>query len=230
MGFILILLISIQYFFCRNKIKNGFDDIEQGNFSVITGLNEDDLKELETVYVNQKEIGDTEWISFDLNNDGYKELIWREKADPSEYMKNIIAVFANSKEGYKRILWDIFDMTEFFILENNNLIYYSQGFWTYNYGSFTKYTMNNNYLLKEEEKLEIFIILDSGEMNTLPNEVREALPNISKEGCYFKVTTFYENSKSENILSKDVWLNKFEIMFGVPLSIANPYWYELINE
>lgn len=75
-------------------------------------------------------------------------------------------------------------------MNNSGLIYYSQGFWTYNYGSFTKYTMNNNYLLKEEEKLEIFIILDSGEMNTLPNEVRKALPNVSKEGCYFKVTTF----------------------------------------
>lgn len=214
----------------NEEMKNGFDEIERGNFSVITGLNEDDLKELETVYNNLKETGGTEWLLFDLNNDGEKELIWREKAYPSEYMKNIIAVFANTKEGYQRILWDIFDMTEFFILENNNLIYYSQGFSTYDYGAFTKYTMNHNFLLKEEEKLEIFIILDSDEMNTLPGRVREELPNVTEEGCYFKVTTYSGNSKSEDILSRDVWLHKFEIMLGVPLSIADPYWYELINE
>lgn len=214
----------------NEEMKNGFDEIERGNFSVITGLNEDDLRELETVYDNLKETGDTEWLLFDLNNDGEKELIWREKAYLSDYMKNIIAVFANTKEGYQRILWDIFDMTEFFILENNNLIYYSQGFTTYDYGAFTKYTMNHNFLLKKEEKLEIFILLDSGEVNTLPGRVREELPNVTEEGCYFKVTTYSENSKSADILSKDVWLHKFEIMLGVPLSIADPYWYELINE
>lgn len=56
--------------------KQVFYEIEKGDFSSLNKIEERERNALETIYHNQMQEGDMEWVLFDLNLDGQKELIW----------------------------------------------------------------------------------------------------------------------------------------------------------
>lgn len=127
--------------------RDGFHEIRKGNFSVINGIEESERSALETVWQEQKEEDDMEWVLFDLNEDGVEELIWREKELPERALRRIVAVFSKNSEGAWMVWLDTTDDTEYYVLENENYIYYQQYSEPYRYFSIKDCRMNENFEL-----------------------------------------------------------------------------------
>lgn len=229
-----IAVVCIAAAASQTEKKNDFDKIKSGDFSVVAGIDESTREALETIYQNQKEGGDKEWVSSDLNNDGIEELIWRDISGyPSEYIRSITAVFTDTKEGCGLILFDTVDVTEFYAAENNHLFYYWQFYSIYSYASYTEYKMDENYELIKDKTLDIFIMpayeyLIEEWGKEWADDFMTEYPFINGEGNYYRSVTYAGSGAKEDILNKQEWMNGLEGLLGVPLHAANKDLYELI--
>lgn len=232
-GIICVCFIICYKFFLLYDKKDNFAEIQKGNFYIIDKIEESEQETLESIYQNQKE--DMEWVFFDLNNDGKNELIWREKESSSEYMKSIVAIFAEQGEKCKLILFDTTDVREFYALENNHLIYFKEFSWLYQYDSFAKCSMNINFQIETDMALEVFIIpayeylLEEAGEEWVEDLERE-YSFINGGGNYFRLTVYEEDTTNETIITDEQWKNKFEALIGESIELVNPYLSEIISK
>lgn len=105
------------------------EKIESGDFSVLAGLEDSDLENLENikkVYSNPSLNKELEWTECYLNENKVRGLVWREKDSDYEQKKMIVAVFALNIDEvtpvYIRSGGE--QMTSFYFLSGNgNIIY-----------------------------------------------------------------------------------------------------------
>lgn len=122
-----VVFLLFAGLFCYSRHStDGLEMIRRGDFAPLTELETDQLAELKRIYERCQSMGGMEWIYADINDDGDSELIWQEK-DPAMDggIHRILAAFAATPDGCKRIVWDAEDMGEFYFLGNQGLIYFS---------------------------------------------------------------------------------------------------------
>lgn len=226
----MILIIAVICLLHYQK-RDGFREIRKGNFSVINGIEESDRSALETVWQEQKEEDDMEWVLFDLNEDGVEELIWREKELPEKALRRIVAVFSKNGESVWLVLLDTTDDTEYYVLENGNYIYYQQYSEPYRYLSFKSCYMSENFELIGYRQLEAFLIpaydLGQGKAEEKwAEDLEEQYSFISGEGSYFRAID--TQSQMEILLSKGDWTGRVERMTDALLEDIDPELYSLI--
>ncbi len=225
-----LLMIAVICLLHYQK-RDGFHEIRKGNFSVINGIEESERSALETVWQEQKEDDDMEWVLFDLNEDGVEELIWREKGLSERTLRRIVAVFSKNGEGARLVWLDTTDDTEYYVLENGNYIYYQQYSEPYRYLSFKSCYMNENFELIGYSLYEAFLIpaYDLGQGKAEEKwaaDLEEQYPFISGEGNYFREID--TQSQTETLLSKGDWTRGVERMTGALLEDMDPELYSLI--
>lgn len=231
MGIICISIISgLFYCFMINKKVIGFDELKNGDFSALKEIEDNEKRALEIVYQNQKEQKDMEWVISDLNQDGQEELIWRKKNSPSKYMKRIVAIFGKTQGKYKLILLDTVDNTEYYVLENEHMIYCYLSSSTYKYDFYLKCLMNENFDINTDKKLEVFVVYSYGDDDKDSVEyLMEHCPFISGVGNYFRITTYAEDKTNEKIVTQEEWLTEFEELTGTTLEEIDSNLYKSFN-
>ena len=225
----MILIIAVICLLHYQK-RDGFREIRKGNFSVINGIEESDRSALETVWQEQKEEDDMEWLLFDLNEDGVEELIWRKKELPERALRRIVAVFGKKDEGIGPVLLDLTDDTEYYALENGNFIYYRQYSGPYQYYSFEYCRINENFEISGYDQFDAFVIpaYDTGQGERKEKwaaDLEEQYPFISGEGNYFRNL----DTQKETLMARDNWVTWIETeMVGASLEDIDPELYSLI--
>lgn len=189
---------------------------------------------LETIYHNQMQEGDMEWVLFDLNLDGQKELIWRKKDSPYKDMQRIVAIFGREQGEYRLIMLDTTDNTEYYALKNGHFIYYWQYFWLYDYASFKKRIINEAFEIEVSKELEVFMIpsydflLEETDEEGVSSLIMQ-YPFINGEGNYFRIITYEDDNKTEKIVTEEEWLQELKFITGSSLEQVNIELYEMLN-
>ena len=114
-----VIIYLLALWFQGNK-KDEFDNItETGSFEEIINGDMSSLYQIEEEdrnFIKQlAQNGYNEWNLRDINGDGKQELILQERQGELEgNIRHIIAIFAETEEGVKRVLWDIFETGEYY--------------------------------------------------------------------------------------------------------------------
>ena len=127
---------GIKHTNIRKESADVLEQISQGNFTSLKELDERQIGELQELYGRYRNTDTMQWVYADIDRDGAPELIWQEKDGVADsQMHRVLAVFASTPEGSRRVLWDANDMTEFYFCQGDKIIYNSsfQGVYDYNY-------------------------------------------------------------------------------------------------
>lgn len=228
-----IICITIIFGILLLKKTQVFYEIKKGDFSSINKIEERERNALETIYHNQMQEGDMEWVLFDLNLDGQKELIWRKKDSPYKDMQRIVAIFGREQGEYRLIMLDTTDNTEYYALKNGHLIYYWQYFWLYDYASFKKCIINEAFEIEVSKELEVFMIpsydflLEETDEEWVSSLIMQ-YPFINGEGNYFRIITYEDDNKTEKIVTEEDWLQELKFITGSSLEQVNIELYEML--
>jgi len=210
-----IFIIGMSIWCKKVKAENGFEKIEQGDFSIVFGLNDNQRTLLQYVYSNLQENDDMELLYADINADGTEELIFQEKEPAERERKRIVAVFAITANGYERIMWDISDNTEYYFIANGKLVYYCFHSGIYYYSSYSTFCFDENWNENIEKKLEIFEITDLELYAECPDHWWNiAKPDVDMEGYYYRITGYEGDTVEEDMIAADEWFQVFEKIIG----------------
>ena len=138
------------------------EQIKEGDFSCLKE-SEGKKKEYERIFEIHEELGDMEWKLFDINKDGFEDLIWQEKEARFSKGKRILGIFSCNPDSPQCVIWDTAQMTTgYFWSDADKLVYYYQSYGICSYNRYDYFTVDVNWVQKFEYGLEIYNIYDLG--------------------------------------------------------------------
>ena len=215
-----IILYSMGEYFLLDKgnEKDEFDNITEmesfeeiinGDMSSLYQIKEEDRNFIKQLAQN----GDNEWSLCDINGDGKQELILQERQGELEgNIRHIIAIFAETEEGVKRVLWDIFETGEFYSFIDGRLIHYCYVNGTYNADFYYRCIFDDDWEMREDRLFEILDVTSLDEYDFLSDEMKKEIPSV---GFYYRYVTYGENDReTAALLSEDEWRDMFKEEMG----------------
>lgn len=213
-------LSLILYHSCyRSRNKDVLEKISQGDFTSIRGLDERQWEELNWVY--ERSQNTAQWIYADINKDGDLELIWQEKeCISSDKVHRILAVFAVTPDGCRRVLWDVNDVSEFYFYHNNKIVYFTSYLGVYDYYLYGACEYNANWELEMRKTFEIYELYDMKEVEAADFLSRfDWAKDVDRSGCdekayYVMGTWITDKDFAKVLLQKEEWLELFRENIG----------------
>lgn len=167
-----------------------------------------------------------EWVQYDINRDGFDDLILQEKRTVGKQRKRIIAIFSAHDSEMTCKLLDVSDVTEFFFLaDNNNLIYYYDEHYTHDVYIYRYIELDCEWNRQWIYDLHIYKVIDFDEINS--EWWKEHRSDITEKGIYtYKLvphnTEDSDGSCDEIRLSKQQFLGIFRETTGVDFEEMEP--------
>lgn len=201
---------------------SAWEQIKRGDFTSLEGLDETELAEFNRIYQRCQDIDEIQWVYADINNDGIEELIWQEKRNAGDsQMHRITAVFAATSQGFRRIIWDVNDMGEFYFLCNNKIIYFTAYYGVYDYcyygvceyGADGKLKVNKSFEVYDLEDLTDYEPTDILSQFDWAQEVNQS--DFAEGKVYYVIGTRVTDEEMMRVLTKsDEWLEQFRNDIG----------------
>lgn len=189
-----IAVLSIRH--DQNEIK--LESLINGNYDY---LSDNNVREALKRILDRQEV---EWFYFDLNADGKMELILRERNYiyvSDKPVKRIIGAFAVQDNEISAVIWDLNDMSEFYFIGNDKLIYYDDYHGTYHYESYQIYQFDSEWKEQFVEGFEYFYIYD---LEELPRDWSERHPTMTQVGVYYRKYGSEDVDGTTNIIYEDL--------------------------
>ncbi len=207
-----LALVGVLYI-----LKNGAPSLEQlvgGEYSYIY---DSDVREaVEDAFAQRPD--ELEWVWWDANLDGADDLILQEKTPCADGMKRIQGVFCVSDNKIICVMWDDTDVTEFYSVCNNKLVYYSQYLGTYTQKVYEVCEYDCDWNKETVSGLEFFYIENMTEM---PADWTTEHPDMHAEGaCYQKFSVEENGEKAYTTLTLQEWCEEFEKLWGLPAPVG----------
>lgn len=205
--------------------------IKRGEFSILKEPQER-IDEYERIFEIHQDLEDMEWRLYDINKDGYNDLIWQEKEARISNGKRIVGIFSCVPEKSRCIIWDTDQMTTGYFLSNTNkLVYYYQNYGIYSYNRYDYITYDENWKQKIEYSLEIYNIYDGDQdlewQKGFADQWREKYNKELKKGVIYKKCislSSNENSLNEYVnLSRDEFLKEYYELTGIEFQISREF-------
>ena len=186
-----------------------FEEIIKGDMSSLYQIEKEDRDFIKQLAQN----GYNEWSLCDINGDGKQELILQERQGELEgNIRHIIAIFAETEEGVKRVLWDIFETGEFYSFIDGRLIHYCYVNGTYNADFYYRCIFDDDWEMREDRLFEILDVTSLDEYDFLSDEMKKEIPSV---GFYYRYVTYGENDReTAALLSEDEWRDMFKEEMG----------------
>lgn len=186
-----------------------FEEIINGDMSSLYQIEKEDRNFIKQLAQN----GYNEWSLCDINGDGKQELILQERQGELEgNIRHIIAIFAETEEGVKRVLWDIFETGEFYSFIDGRLIHYCYVNGTYNADFYYRCIFDDDWEMREDRLFEILDVTSLDEYDFLSDEMKKEIPSV---GFYYRYVTYGENDReTAALLSEDEWRDMFKEEMG----------------
>lgn len=209
---------GIKHSNVRKDSAHVLGQIRQGNFTSLKELDERQIGELQELYEHYRDTDTMQWVYADIDQDGDPELIWQEKVGAADsQMHRILAVFALTPEGSRRILWDANDMTEFYFCQGDKIIYNSsfRGAYDYDYYGVCEFDADGEHTIGTF--YEIYDIYDVTEYDsaTFWSGFDWAEEMDYETGVYYVMGTLTaDGSAARVLLEKGEWLERFRDDIG----------------
>lgn len=193
--------------------ENWMQEIQQGNFSCL--LDNARSSEMEYVYERSLTLYETEWILYDINEDGIKELIWQEKETAGgSGFKRIMGIYTYQEGEVKCIVWDVTDGTEFYFLgKTGKLGYYMFEYGVTNSQDYAHCVIDMENGIRYDYWLSIYNVYDTSE---LYDSWGEKHPDMMEVGMYYRKRIPGPNqSEEQQYLTREQFLTEFYELTGV---------------
>lgn len=186
-----------------------FEGIMQGDMSSLYQLEEKERDFVKKLAKN----GYNEWNVCDVNGDGKEELILQERqGELGGNIGYIIGIFAETEDGVKRVLWDVFETGEYYSFIDGNLLHYYYVSGTHTANLYTLYRFDDAWEIRAERTFQIIRVDDFEEYKGLSDELKKEITDI---GFYYRYVIYDENGeKNTMLLSEKEWLDKFQEELG----------------
>ena len=190
-------------------------------------------KELEQVYQGLREENNEEWITYDFNSDGVKEAILRDSKGQSDVEKRILAIFAKTEEGYKRIFWDS-DSGDKYYAFNDGHFFLCQKYQTnrslydgFLYNCYVEYSFNQAWELQSGRKIEAFYIPNVEEWRDSEEYYMIGAPRYElQRKLYYRTRLGIEKDGEHRTLTEQEWDNFCQDITGASFQSMEPERYE----
>ena len=191
------------------------EQIRNGNFLNIYGVDESTLEALNSIYQREKELQNIEWVESYLNENGLKGLIWQEKN--SHRVNRILFVFALEDDRASLVFFGAGgQMTSvFFLSDNGNII---NRYATYGLSSFHVY---RHFIFSDELEMELVYELQVIKIEDWAiNELKEDglfYEFVERNSVWAEAGIYYfgrAGSGQAEVLSEQQFLKAFEEMTG----------------
>lgn len=174
-GFIIIFALWIVFTSGINE-EEMIGSIMNGNYKYLD--NEEDKMKLSSMN-DSGTLEMLEWVCYDANNDGKKDLILQEKAySPNINLKPIVGILGATGAGITVIEWDVADMAEYYCLCNGRLLFYYGKDGLLGTESFGLFEYDQNWNKKWLGGLEKNWINDTDDIYDMPEEWRRENPDM----------------------------------------------------
>lgn len=193
---------------------NEFESMMQGDFSAVFGLSDEEREELQNMYLRGQERDDVEWVYFDINADGAEELVYQQKEPVSgSNKKRIIAVFAMTAKGCKRIIWDTNDMGEYYFLADDKIVYYYRCSGGYQYEAYTLCSFDKMWHESTEKILQILLIDDMESYKVVRPNLWN-IPQPAEHEYYYHIVNNEGDMSEQKPVQAEEWFQVFEEEVG----------------
>ena len=190
-------------------------------------------KELEQVYQGLRAENNEEWITYDFNSDGVKEAILRDSKGQSDVEKRILAIFAKTEEGYKRIFWDS-DSGDKYYAFNDGHFFLCQKYQTnrslydgFLYNCYVEYSFNQAWELQSGRKIEAFYIPNVEEWRDSEEYYMIGAPRYElQRKLYYRTRLGIEKDGEHRTLTEQEWDNFCQDITGASFQSMEPERYE----
>ena len=215
-GFIIIFALWIVFTSGINE-EEMIGSIMNGNYKYLD--NEEDKMKLSSMN-DSGTLEMLEWVCYDANNDGKKDLILQEKAySPNINLKPIVGILGATGAGITVIEWDVADMAEYYCLCNGRLLFYYGKDGLLGTESFGLFEYDQNWNKKWLGGLEKNWINDTDDIYDMPEEWRRENPDMIQEGIYYRKFQSEEaeetSGRKYTIITEHQWMDEFYQVFGV---------------
>lgn len=214
----IIVIAALAFVGVLYILKSGAPSLEQlveGEYSHI--YDESVRKRVEDAFAQRPD--ELEWVWWDANLDGEDDLILQENTLCADGMKRIQGVFCVSDKKIICVMWDDVDVTEFYSVCNNKLVYYSQYLGTYTQKVYEVCEYDGDWNREAVSGLEFFYIENMTEM---PADWTTEHPDMQAEGAYYQKFSVEENGeKVYTSLTLQEWCEEFEKLLGLPAPVGS---------
>ena len=207
---VIVALVLVGVLYVQKSGAPNLEQLVEGEYSYIYDT---DVREaLEDAFAQRPD--ELEWVWWDGNLDGEDDLILQEKIPCADGMKRIQGVFCVSDKKIICVMWDDVDVTEFYSVCNNKLVYYSQYLGTYTQKVYEVCEYDCDWNRETVSGLEFLNIENMAEM---PTNWTTEHPDIQAEGAYYQKCSVAENGeKVYTFLTVQEWCEEFENLLGLP--------------
>jgi len=208
------------------NVEGQIEQIKNGYFSNVTELSDYESECLRWMYEEREMY---EWVECDLNGNGLKGLLWRQKYSSPLEIKRIEAIFA-IKDDEARLVDGTFGRQGtdlFFLAKNGNIINRYGHYGTEDYDNYTHYIFHDDWSVERADRLTVIRIYDwaieEKKEDGLYDGWLEEHPYWAKAGVYY-----FANGRDE-ALDEPQFLKAFEEMTGYSFYDDNPLKPDWVN-